>query len=261
MAGNGTRVKRAALVAALDQEDMDVMATAPKPGTKSKPGEAATRAIVVKPLAKRLLRFRIVGETELVVHRFGAKALYGMLASQLGLKAPKEKRDAKAEYERALYVLQRPGKGGKERYGFPVTGIKDSWASAAVALGAVRYKNEIYRVLRIRGEPSKVDVCGPITLSPVPCAEIMAKEIVQRTDAVRLSGVGRKADLRFRPSFVEWSIALEVEYMSDFIAAESIVNIADAAGKSGGIGENRQERGGEWGSYSVVRDAGSEGPA
>ena len=65
-------------------------------------------------------------------------------------------------------------------------------------------------------------------------------------------GMG-STDLRYRPEFSEWSILLRIEYDTEWISADTIVNLLERAGFGIGIGEMRPQKGGEFGRFQVDR--------
>ena len=70
-----------------------------------------------------------------------------------------------------------------------------------------------------------------------------------RDDMVRVSNGA--ADIRYRPEFTKWSANITVTYNEAMISAEQIVNLINAGGFGTGVGENRAERGGNWGMFHV----------
>lgn len=72
-----------------------------------------------------------------------------------------------------------------------------------------------------------------------------------REDVVRV-GNGQ-ADLRYRPEFQKWGVNLLIEYDTETINPELIVNLLERAGRKVGIGEGRPEKqsGLDWGRFTV----------
>jgi hypothetical protein len=58
-------------------------------------------------------------------------------------------------------------------------------------------------------------------------------------------------DLRYRHQFNQWEVDIEVDYDTDLLQVQDIINLAERAGFGGGIGEWRPEKGGEFGRYRV----------
>ncbi len=79
---------------------------------------------------------------------------------------------------------------------------------------------------------------------PMRCSEPIIRE-----DIVRV-GNG-KTDLRYRPEFAEWSVDIELVYDADIINPSDIINLANRAGHSVGIGEWRPQKYGEHGRFEV----------
>lgn len=71
-------------------------------------------------------------------------------------------------------------------------------------------------------------------------------------DAVKLSGIGRTSDLRYRPYIYDWEADVTIEYDGDVITMEQVIHLLKKAGFSNGIGENRPERSGDtYGRFEV----------
>ena len=64
--------------------------------------------------------------------------------------------------------------------------------------------------------------------------------------------IKQTVDIRYRCLFNNWSAKLTVKYNSDSISDEQILNLFELAGFSAGIGEWRMERGGTFGSFTLV---------
>jgi hypothetical protein len=83
--------------------------------------------------------------------------------------------------------------------------------------------------------------------------EIKGVAPVMREDTVRLqTGV---ADIRFRPEFsAGWYADLEITYNAALLSLEQLVSFITLGGFAVGIGENRVEKGGNWGSFKVASE-------
>jgi hypothetical protein len=145
-------------------------------------------------------------------------------------------RKPKDEFQAALYRL------GTRGYGMPCTAFKKSAANA----------------FRMVEGMKKVEIMGSFHVMPdgvtkdgVECVKIVGTP-KQREDMVRLQGIGRPADIRYRPEFRKWSAKLTINYNANTITPEQIVNLFNNAGFGVGIGENRPEKGGSWGMYQVA---------
>ena len=190
----------------------------------------APQTITLQPMNKARLTLRIVGDTPLVTHRFDERARKQIADKQGGKakqkKAPKVPED---DFNAARYQLEEGGDG------FPSAGLKRA------AMSAFRFSDGI----------KKVEIAGALHVEPgKELVQIIADEPTMREDAVRIA-MGT-TDLRYRPQYWPWSIEFEVLYNERAITPEQIVNLFDIAGFGIGIGENRPERGGQWGMFHVA---------
>ena len=73
-----------------------------------------------------------------------------------------------------------------------------------------------------------------------------------REDMVRIGGMNKTADLRYRPAFKNWKIDLMVTLIDvGTFTMESIINAINLGGYMNGIGEWRMERDGDFGRFHV----------
>lgn len=199
-----------------------------------------TDKIEISKIGTTTMLVPVTGTSPLIVHNFSEKSKRQMLEAQQGKKSPKEIRDPKAEYEAAFYRIA--DENGPDRYGFPVTAFK------AATVGAARFYDKSVSMTSLRqflfmhGVLSKAD---PQQLVPI----IGTPEM--REDVVRLGGMARSADLRYRPMFPEWSAVLKVTYVTSALSDSSVLSLIDAGGLGIGIGEWRPEKRGEFGCYAI----------
>lgn len=75
-----------------------------------------------------------------------------------------------------------------------------------------------------------------------------------RLDTVKLNSgkANEVADIRFRGGFREWAIVLDVKFIKNIISASDVINLLTWAGASIGVGEWRQEKGGNSGAFRVL---------
>ena len=93
-------------------------------------------------------------------------------------------------------------------------------------------------------------------IGPNQLGEIKGSIPVMRQDMVRVGGISKTADIRFRGMFTDWHMDLNVRYnLNGAISFEQIINLINLAGFTCGIGEWRPEKNGTYGTYRVV-DAG-----
>jgi len=190
---------------------------------------------------------RIEGTSPLVVHKFSEKAKKQMLDKQMktAKTAAKEAKNPVEDFMGALYWLtEMPSEFTEEafykavkdgaRFGFPTTGVKAAIVSAAYRSELVKNKVSLYGTFHIAGEFIEIKGVTP----------------VMREDTVRLqTGV---ADIRFRPEFpVGWYADIDIVYNAALLSLEQLVSFVTLGGFAVGIGENRVEKGGNWGSFKV----------
>lgn len=190
--------------------------------------KSSPEMIELKPINKKMVTIKIIGDSPLIVHAWSAKAKKEMLDKQMKkAKGPKVAKNPEQDYEDAFYRLAN----GKP--GFPTIGIKAAAVSAAGRFADGMKMTEVKGSFHILGE--LVEIKG---------------EPKMREDMVRI-GMGT-ADIRYRPEFTEWTADLLVQYNPDAISLEQIVNILNLAGFGVGIGEWRVEKDGHYGMFHVA---------
>lgn len=152
------------------------------------------------------------------------------------------------------------------RFGFQVSGIKESALAGAYRLGLVKnlptarmyfsiknsvvdhlYKQSVIEIITPTipgGAEGTVGSDGHTTEYSGRMAPIMREDC--------LSTFSSGADMRYRMMFENWSMDLEIEYNADFINIETICYWFSLGGMGVGLGENRAEKGGPWGQYRVA---------
>lgn len=196
--------------------------------------------IQIDKIAAETLAVPIIGTSPLIVHNFSEKSKRQMLEAQQGKKKLKEVRDPQAEYEAAFYRIH--DEDNPNRYGFPVTAFKAATVGAARFYGKSVTQTSLRQFLFMRGILTKAD--------PQQLVEIHG-EPQMREDIVRLGGMSRSADLRYRPEFREWSATLIVTYVTSSLARTSVLSLIEAGGLGIGVGEWRPEKRGEFGTYEI----------
>ena len=212
-----------------------------------------SKVLEIKPVEIRKVKVRIVGTSPLIVHAWGHKAKQEMLDKQMG-KTKTKSRDLKnpvQDFIDSLYWIEgKPEEYTMEafekavangaRWGFPVTAIKQGAAMAAsrneLGIPSTRIKGAFF----IEGE-------GPDLL-----AEIKGCTPTMREDMVRVGGMTKTADIRFRGEFSNWYMDLTIAYnVNGPISIEQILNLVNMGGFTCGLGEWRPERDGSFGMYHV----------
>jgi hypothetical protein len=191
--------------------------------------------VQISKIASERMLVPIVGTMPLIVHNFSDKSKRQMLDSQQGRKTPKVARDPQADYEAAFYRM-------KDGYGFPVTAFKAATIGAARFYGKDVSMTSLRQFIFMRAEISEHDAQPLVSIQGEPR---------MREDIVRLGGLSRSADLRYRPEFPEWSTVLDVTYVKSSLSRESVLSLIDAGGLGIGVGEWRPEKRGEFGTYAI----------
>lgn len=197
------------------------------------------------------LTLSIQGLSSLVMHKFSEKSKQTMADKQQKKAAqPKEAKNPKQLYQAAMHVL--PGSKAsdkKPKLGFPASAFRKAMIKAYTYVGVKRYQ---------------VQGCV-FVVAPDPGCDLVPIEyekVQMREDTVVIGGFGsRTTDLRYRPELINWRAVLEIHYDSQVLTVEQIVNLVDRAGFSVGIGENRPEKGGDWGRFMVDVEASHLGTA
>ena len=182
-------------------------------------------------------QFKVKGLSPLISHKWSEKAKKEMRDKQTKKKlAPKQAKDPKAEFESSLYLLSN-GTHPKGPYGFPAVAFKAAAVRAAKQVDGMNMTDarSLFYIEPDDGDLVKID-------SPKPP--------VMREDMVRLNG--KSADIRYRGAFIDWSVLLNVRYNADVISQEQLLNLFELAGFSCGIGEWRMEKGGTFGTFTLL---------
>lgn len=212
--------------------------------------KAINELIEIRPLERKAVKIRIVGDSPLIVHAWSDKAKKMMLDAQTGATKTKAKakRDPFDDFIQSMYWIEgKPEEstpeafaeavGNGARWGFPVGAIKQAANSAAYRLKWVKNQMELRGAYFLRTEDGDM-------------AEIRGCVPEMREDMVRV-GMGT-ADLRYRGEFKDWYMDFILEYnASGAMSLEQIINCINAGGFAVGIGEWRPEKDGSFGTFHV----------
>lgn len=191
--------------------------------------------IDLEPIKLRTVHVEIEGVTPLMVHKFSQKIIEEIKAKQGGSASKTKKktiRKPEDEFNAARHTFV--DEDGELRDGFPATGIKKAMIEAGyqyvdLTKVSIRYDLHINRELvAIEGPPPIMD-----------------------ESMVRLSGIGRTADIRYRPLYDPWGMSIPITFKPDRLSVEQIVAMLSHAGFSVGLGEHRPEKDGNQGRFRV----------
>lgn len=207
--------------------------------------------IEIRPLDIQKVSIRIKGDSPLIVHAWSEKSKKMILDKQTKATSTvtkaKEVRDPYDEFINSMYWLTpKPESNPKAfeqavkngaKWGFPVTGIKQSANSTAYRLGWTPNQTMLRCAYFIESEFGEL-------------FEIKGSVPEIREDNVTI-GMGT-ADLRYRAEFKDWYADIVVSYnKSGVLTLEQILNIINAGGYSCGLGEWRAEKDGIFGRYHI----------
>jgi hypothetical protein len=193
-----------------------------------KTAAASAQSVVIEQPQRMLVSLEITGVTPLIQNCFNQKVLEDMLRKHMGFNVTREKKIPRQCIERAK-ILNTKG-----IICMPVTAFKKSMLTARAlvkGLSKTQLQTQVY-----------------IVGNSVP---IQYREMVNRMDMVRTSGMGHMPDIRFRPEFRDWKARLVIQF-PDNLKVQSLVDLLNRAGDVG-IGEWRPERNGIFGRYAVTR--------
>ena len=194
-------------------------------------------------------KLHLIGTAPLIVHAFPEKARKEMLDRQMKVaKGGRDARDPLAEFEAAQYILP------DGRHGFPAIGFKAAAVTACTSLADVT-KVAARQAFRVSGQQMNADGVIDNSFVRVALVPLVAKPPLIREDVVRLSGIGRTPEMRYRPEYPDWGVELDIHLNSQVISFGQLASMFQAAGHGVGIGDYRPERDGDCGTFDVVSEA------
>ena len=206
--------------------------------------------IEITPIRIKKASLRIVGDSPLIVHAWAEKAKREMLDKQMGKSQTKKKaaKNPVEDFINSMYwMTEKPQEMTEDAYeeaiangakfGFPVSGLKQSAISAAYRMGWVKDKMGLRGTFFI-----DADEDGLI--------EIKGDAPIMREDMVKV-GMGT-ADIRYRGEIRNWYADITISYneLGKF-NLQDIINVLNAGGFVCGLGEWRPERDGQNGMFHV----------
>ena len=236
-----------------------------KAKAKTKAKATEVEQIEIREPQMVTVRIEIEGTSGLVMHRWSEKALAAMMMAQSGkAKESPEPKDPDACMEGATYYIDKENReirppadlawiaaGEIKRYEDTVRAWAERMKTAKnrrFGFPSVAFKAAMVRA----GKQHRAVMIDLQCLLYIPCDFIHIRgERRRRQDMVRV-GNG-KADIRFRPEFMPWSATIPVTFNRLVMSADKVYNLLATAGYGVGIGEMRPERGGNQGTFRVVK--------
>lgn len=191
----------------------------------------------------RSVDVKIVGTTELIVHRFSEKALKMIEDIQAKKTKTRVKRNPKQEYEECFY---RWGKGNTNGSNYP-----ENWDGKSTGIPAVALKKAmITAVSQITGV-TKVLARQAFHIDG-DVLKIENGKPYMRSDHVRI-GI-KQTDIRYRPAYpAGWTVTVPITYDADVISLDQLMNLLERAGFGVGLCEHRPEKDGSYGMFTLEK--------
>ena len=209
------------------------------PTQEAKKVTSGVENVKIPPIEVGQFSIVLIGDSQLISHRWSEKAKKEMLDKQMGkAKQAKAKKDPWMDFCESMYWLTKMPAKPKQRnvdkgkFGFPAVAFKAAAVGGCRAVDGIKM-TEARAAFHVVGE--FVEINGRPEM---------------REDMVRLQG--STADIRYRAGFFPWSATIQVTYNSRFLTAEQIVNLFNQAGFGVGVGEWRPEKNGPFGRFHVA---------
>lgn len=198
---------------------------------------AEPTAVHLPPLEIKRMTITLVGDSPLICHAWGEKAVKQMLDKQM--KRAKQAREAKSpedDYWSSLYILKDDDSRdvSKMVFGHPATAFKSAAVDAC---------SHVEGVTKVSARGAFHILGDMVVIRGTPA---------MREDMVKV-GMGA-ADIRYRGEFREWSTTFDLRYNSSVLTAEQILHLFNTAGFAIGVGEWRPEKNGSFGMFHTLRE-------
>jgi len=199
----------------------------------------AGKKIDIPSVRREVLELFLVGDSDLIVHRFSKKTMDIILDNQRkSVKGRREDRDPAAEFQEARHL--RPD--GTD--GFPASGLRKAAKEAVTWCTGISKKivsGSLFvtdadgsNLMRIYTEEEPVCVCDPTRIGKFP---------------------NKVAGLAYRPYFKNWHMKIRVLFDPSALSEQQVINLINRAGMSIGLGDWRPEKGGVNGMFHVADEA------
>jgi len=180
----------------------------------------------ISPPELETITVRIEGISPLIVKAMSAKVKGDIAASQTGTgkrSTAKPARNPEAEFEDCFH------KTPEGKYGIRAIWFKKAMENMATFSEGM-FKKDVKCGVFVHGD------IIPLAKHGVPW---------MRTDWVRLSGIGKKTSLCYRPQFDTWEAYLKLTVDLGIMSVDEAVNLLSVAGTRNGVGERRPQTEGE----------------
>lgn len=215
--------------------------------TAKKAAQATEKTMVfdLPEINIQFLTVTVIGDSPLIVHKWSEKAKKEMLDKQMKkASAGKKAKDPWMDYCESMYWLDGMPENPTEedvaqaRFGFPAVAFKACAIDAAYQQGVIEKKTTARGAFHLMDE--MVEIQGHPQM---------------REDMVRVGGISKTADIRYRGEFPDWRATLNIRYNANAISPEQILNMLNVGGFACGLGEWRPEKDGSYGTFHVMTSA------
>ena len=211
--------------------------------------KAATESVAIEIPQLKLdtAIIHIKGDTPLIVNKWSEKAKKEIRDKQMKKATnKKEAKDPVADFIDTLYWLDgepedktmegfEKAVANGARFGFPAPAFKQCAIMGAYRLGA----------------DIKTTVAKAAIIIPTEYIEINGKSVTMREDMVKVGGISKVADIRYRAQIEDWEADIPVKFASNVMSLEQVINLFNLGGFACGVGEWRNEKNGVFGSFHV----------
>lgn len=206
-------------------------------------GSQPSEMIRIAALKRTAAKITIIGDTPLIVHAWSHKAKLMMLAKHMGKSLDRFEKDPYEDFIQSMYRFD------DGNYGFPVVAVKEAMATVTADLQDAK-RAQVYRNVTVTGRRGfQIGVFADLQ-SPHELMEIFSPNPpAPREDMVRLSGISRDPDIRYRAEFWPWAAQFTLAFDESIFDRENLMNLLARSGFSCGLGEWRQEKGGSNGLF------------
>ena len=194
---------------------------------------AEQQKVILKPISAGVSTIIVEGTSPLIMHKWSEKALRQIREKKGGRKT--KDRDICVPEQECMDATYVTVDG---RVGIPAMALKSAILSAAhkdLGIEKTLVRKSLFIVCN--------DANGVLPIT--------GSDPKMREDYVRV-GMGG-TDLRYRPQIDEWQVVFDIQFDTDMLSMQDIVNLIDRAGFGVGICEWRPEKGGEYGRFKVKR--------
>ena len=187
-----------------------------------------TQEIGIKVPNFQTAKFKVIGLTPLVIHKFSEKAKLQIKQTQSeGSRAKSKKVREPKDFEETYQSARHLSLEGWD--GIPASAFKSAMISACRSTDFVmtRAKQAILHI-EADGEDATEKGTGLVRIYGTP-----------ENDIRPATNDNGSIDMRARPMFREWSAVVRVRFDGDMLSLESIANLLSRAGQQVGVGEGR----------------------